>query len=179
MSDFELTEITPRDYTIVRGDARSRRLADAIASVLGLELPAIPNTVVSGTAHDALWCGPDEWLVVSKIKMDPDMRQDDGAPLPLERSLRPLLAGEFATVVDVSSGYTSLHLMGARARGVLLKGCPLDLHPDVFTMGACARSHYFRAGILLRPIDAEAFELVVRRSFADYVSRMLLDAAGA
>ena len=56
------------------------------------------------------------------------------------------------------------------------KGCPLDLHPRVFAVGHCAQSHFFKAPLLLRAVATDAFELVLRRSFADYAGRMLLDA---
>ena len=174
MADFELVEQAPREHAIVRGDARSRVLAEAIDRVLGIALPAAPNTVAGGATHDALWLAPDEWLLVSKVEMGLCVRQDDAA---LERALRPLLAGEFATVVDVSSGYVGFTIQGARAREVLLKGCPLDMHPNVFGIGACAQSHYFKAPIVLRPLAEHAFEMIVRRSFAPYAARMLRGAA--
>jgi sarcosine oxidase subunit gamma len=41
----------------------------------------------------------------------------------------------------------------------------------------CAQSHYFKAAIILRPVADDAFEVIVRRSFADYTLRMLRDAA--
>lgn len=160
MADIELREDASPGYAIVRGDA-----ADAVAAALGVALPTAPNTVASGAMHDAWWLGPDEWMLVSK------------AASSLESTLRPLLHGRFAAVVDVSSGYTTLRLAGARAREVLQKGCPLDLHPRVFAAGACAQSHYFKAGIALRPIDEGSFEVIVRRSYAEYVVRMLRDAA--
>jgi sarcosine oxidase subunit gamma len=60
---------------------------------------------------------------------------------------------------------------------VLSRGCPLDLHPQVLAVGQCAQSHYFKASIVLIPVSDDTFELVVRRSFADYFCRIMLDAA--
>jgi sarcosine oxidase subunit gamma len=92
------------------------------------------------------------------------------------RTLRSSLAGQFAAVVDVSSSYTVIELSGDRARAVIQKGCPLDLHPRVFTVGQCHQSHFFKAPVVLRPVAGNAYELVLRRSYADYAARMLLDA---
>jgi sarcosine oxidase, subunit gamma len=111
--------------------------------------------------------GPDEWLLQSTSSRSP------GA----ECRLRPAIGSELAAVVDVSSGYAVLELTGPRVREVLRKGCPLDVHPRVFRVGQCAQTHFFKAGIILRPIDPDVYELVVRRSFADYTVQMLLDAA--
>ena len=164
---FRLQEKPFLELVNLRGDVRSPQFSTAVETALGISLPSIPNTVSQGPAHTLMWLGPDEWLLQSASPRQP----------ALERTLRPLLAGQFANVVDVSSGYTVIELSGSRARDVLQKGCPLDLHPRVFGVGLCAQSHFFKASIVLRPIAGNAYELVVRRSFADYAARMLLDAA--
>jgi len=151
----------------LRGDVHSPAFATAITAVLGASPPAAPNTVAQGRDMLLLWLGPDEWLLQSV-----QARQS-----LLEGELRTILQGKFASVVDVSSGHAVLQLAGRHARTVLQKGCPLDLHPRVFGLGQCAQSHYFRAGILLRVVAPDRFELIVRRSFADYLGRMLLNAA--
>lgn len=151
----------------LRGDVHSPAFATAITSVLGASPPAAPNTVAQGRDMLLLWLGPDEWLLQSV-----QARQS-----LLEGELRTILQGQFASVVDVSSGHAVLQLAGRHARTVLQKGCPLDLHPRVFGLGQCAQSLYFRAGIVLRLVAPDRFELIVRRSFADYLGRMLLNAA--
>ena len=94
----------------------------------------------------------------------------------LDAALSKLLTGQFASVVDVSSGSTTLVMAGEKVRAVLQKGCPLDFHPKVFTVGQCAQSHYFKAGVVLRPLANGNVEVIIRRSFADYFGRILADA---
>jgi len=54
----------------------------------------------------------------------------------------------------------------------------LDLHPRAFPVGHCAQTHFAHAGALICLWDERpAFELVVRRSFADYLWQWLLTAA--
>src|SRR5206468_12464818 len=130
-------------------------------------LPQEPNTVAAGPTHFALWLGPDEWLLQSR----------EPRTTSIEAVLRPLLAGEHAAIIDLSSGYAILELSGESARATLSKGCPLDLHPRVFTQGACAQSHFFKAAIVLRPAGGDVYQLTVRRSFGDYALSMLIDAA--
>ena len=154
------------ELTLVRGDGTSAAFRDAIRAATGAELPLAPNTVAASADYQVFWLGPDEWLLQSARPRVPDM----------ERTLRAALAGQFAAVTDVSSGYTVLWLAGSKARAVLQKGCPLDLHPRVFRSGQCAQSHFFKADILLHPVADGAWELVVRRSFADYAARILTDA---
>jgi sarcosine oxidase, subunit gamma len=165
-NDVRLTEQAGLELVNLRGRMQAARFVTAARDAFGIELPGTPNTVAAGAAYTALWLGPDEWL----------LRSNDPRPATAERTLRPLLADEFAAVVDVSSGYAVLELEGTRTREVLRKGCPVDLHPRVFGVGQCAQSHYFKAGIILRPTAPDACELIVRRSFADYTARILLDA---
>ena len=150
----------------LKGEADSAELQKAVKSFTGAVLPLQPNTVTESEQFTIYWLAPNEWLVQSKQPRLPALCAD----------LAGALAGQFASVVDVSSGNTSLVLSGAKAREVLQKGCPLDFHPAVFTIGQCAQSHFFKAGVLLRPLADDAYELVIRRSFADYFGRILLDA---
>jgi sarcosine oxidase subunit gamma len=81
-------------------------------------------------------------------------------------------------VTDVSSGQTVIAIDGEYARDLLAKGCTLDLHPRVFGPGACAQTLLAKAPVLIcQRRDATRFELIVRRSFADYLWRWLEEAA--
>ncbi|WP_118180249.1 sarcosine oxidase subunit gamma [Paraburkholderia phosphatilytica] len=164
---FHLGERAFLELVNVRGDVTDKAFVDAVEKVTGARVPAKANTVARGNGYDVLWLGPDEWLV----------RSQQPQAAMLEAKLAEALAGQFASAVDVGSGYTVLEISGERARDVLSRGCPLDLHPRVFAPGQCAQSHYFKASIVLIPLADDAYELVVRRSFADYFCRIMLDAA--
>ena len=76
---------------------------------------------------------------------------------------------------DISSGQTIIRLRGPRARDLLNKGCPLDLHPRVFGAGQCAQSHIGKSNALIIQVDdTPTYDIIVRRSFADYLARWLL-----
>lgn len=165
---FALRERAFLDLVNVRGEPSDAAFVEAVAAVAGLRLPAEPNTVARGERYDALWLGPDEWL----------LRSVEPAPAGgLHARLSSALAGADAAAVDVGSGYTVLEISGAQAREALARGCPLDLHPRVFKTGQCAQSLFFKTAIVLAPTGDERMDLVVRRSFADYFCRILLDAA--
>lgn len=155
------------ELVTLRGDVRDPAFTEAVASVVGCAPPSRANTVARGAQYDILWLGPDEWLVRS---LQP---QNTG----LAERLAAVLAGQFASAVDNSSGSTVLEIGGERVRDVIARGCPLDLHPKGFAPGQCAQSHFFKASMVLVPTGAETYEIVVRRSFADYFCRILLDAA--
>jgi len=152
----------------LRGDAGDARFIAAVSRVVGTAVPIESNTVAHGDDNVVCWLGPDEWLIVT-----PTERED-----VMARELRAALGGLFAAVTEVSGGQTVLALRGEAVRDLLAKGCPLDLHPRAFGVDRCAQSHLAKAPILVRQVDeAPSFEIIVRRSFADYLWLWLEDAA--
>ncbi|WP_176057039.1 sarcosine oxidase subunit gamma [Paraburkholderia sp. BCC1876] len=168
---FRLSERPFLELVNVRGDTRDAAFMQAMETVLGCRPPEKANTIARGNGYDLLWLGPDEWLVRSATA------HDATRSAPLQAKLGAAFAGVFAAVVDIGSGYTVLEISGTRTREVLARGCPLDLHPKLFGEGQCAQSHYFKASMTLVPTGANSFDIVVRRSFADYFVKMMLDAA--
>ena len=146
----------------------TKRFLDAAAEALGLALPKTPNTTAAAGDLAALWLGPDEWLVVGPPGREGAIADD----------LRAALARQHSAVTDVTEGRTVIGLAGAHARDVLMKGCPLDVHPRAFKPGMCAQSLLAKATIILHQTsDAPAYDIYVERSFADYLWSWLEDAA--
>ncbi|MFH9001890.1 sarcosine oxidase subunit gamma [Streptomyces afghaniensis] len=143
--------------------------ADAVGLALGLQLPVEPGTVVRAGQLTALWLGPDEWLVVGP----------PGGGQVLESRIREAAGDEPVSVVDVSAQRTTLLVAGPRARDVLAHGCSLDLHPRVFGPGRCAQTNLGRTQVVLvaRDDPRPGFWVLVRSSFAGYLTDWLLDAA--
>ncbi|CAE6826075.1 sarcosine oxidase subunit gamma [Paraburkholderia nemoris] len=168
---FRLSERPFLELVNVRGDTRDAAFVSAVESVIGCRPPEKANTIAHGNGYDMLWLGPDEWLVRSA------MAHDATRTAPLQAKLDAAFVGVFASAVDIGSGYTMLEISGTRTREVLARGCPLDLHPKLFGEGQCAQSHYFKASMTLLPTGADSFDIVVRRSFADYFVKIMLDAA--
>jgi len=166
---FTLNERPFLDMVTLRGNPTDPAFSAAIRSEIGCEVPLKPNTVLEGRTYRLLWLGPDEWLAQSKAPQQ----------ATIESRLLSGLAGSFASAVEVSSGYTTLAISGPNAVEILARGCPLDLHPSVLGSGQCAQSYFFKAPILLVGTGADEFDIVVRRSFAEYVVMMVLDAGGS
>ncbi|MER5668195.1 sarcosine oxidase subunit gamma [Streptomyces mirabilis] len=152
----------------VRLDAKGAA-ADAVGLALGLQLPLEPNTVVRASELTAVWLGPDEWLVVGPT----------GGQRDLESRIRAASGDEPVAVTDVSAQRTTLLVTGPRSRDLLAHGCPLDLHPRVFGAGCCAQTTLARTQIVLvaRDEPKAGFWVLVRSSFAGYLTEWLLDAA--
>lgn len=153
-------------YLNLRGDPDSVEFTTAVQGVLGVVPPTVPNTLVQGGDCTVFWLGPDEWLIVTPA----------GAQDALALNLDTALANQHAAVTDVSSGLTCVRIAGPQMRQVLASACTLDLHPRAFLPGQCAQTLLAKTGITLW-LEDDAFQLVVRRSFADHLWRWLEDAA--
>ncbi|MEO3813343.1 2Fe-2S iron-sulfur cluster-binding protein [Sphaerisporangium sp. B11E5] len=105
---------------------------------------------------DVAWLGPGEWLVI-------------GDEIPAR-------SAEVA-VTDVSAQRTTIAVKGPGARDLLSHGCSLDLHPSAFPAGSCAQTTVARAQVILLARAHDEFWLLVRASFARYLTAWLADAA--
>jgi len=152
----------------LRGRADNTGFLAATLKVLGCEPPTEANTVVDSGDYRIYWLGPDEWLIVTPA----------GQQEKLQNALQKALDGVFSSVVDTTSGLTMIRISGANAADLLATDCPLDLHPREFKHGQCAQTRLSKAGMTLSPLAGEAgFEVIIRRSFADYLLLWLQDAA--
>jgi sarcosine oxidase subunit gamma len=152
----------------LRGDPQDPGFAAAVREVVGIAPPAVPNTVSEAEGHTVYWLGPDEWLILT-----PGERR-----AAVESELRNALKGSRVAVTDISGGQILVVVHGEPVRDLLAKGCPLDLHPRAFDIGQCAQSHLAKAPILIRLLDRRSsFEIIMSRSFADYLWLWLEDAA--
>jgi sarcosine oxidase subunit gamma len=141
--------------------------AKAVEAVLGGTLPGPVSADLSGDV-EALWMGPDEWLLVA-----PEDRRHG-----LLARLRSAIGDEFATVTDVSAQRTTLELSGHLVRTVLAQGCAIDLDPRVTPVGSCLNTLLAQAPVTLvvRGEGASDVRLLVRSSFASYLATWLVDA---
>ncbi|MXY18366.1 MAG: sarcosine oxidase subunit gamma [Acidobacteria bacterium] len=163
-----LSRCAPRGRIDLRGDAADPAFAAGVSSVIGVEPPSTANTGRSATGAVILWLGPDEWLVEVAAAAESEVA----------KARETALSGLHASVEIVGDGSVTLSLAGGRAADVLAKGMTLDLAPDRFGAGCCARSLLARVPVLLyRPGQAAVYEITVARSFSDYALRWLDDAA--
>jgi sarcosine oxidase subunit gamma len=155
-------------YLNFRGNSGNTGFQAATLKVLGVEPPTDANTVVESKGVRIYWLGPDEWLLVTAT----------GQQQAIKAELESALDGVFSSVVDNSSGMTMVHVSGNNAAALIATDCPLDLHPREFKHGQCAQTRLAKAGMIISPLSGGAgFEVIIRRSFADYLLLWLQDAS--
>jgi sarcosine oxidase, subunit gamma len=174
-------QITPRPFvamTNLRVDPTRPTAAAAVAEYLGVALPTTPSTYAESETATAIWLGPDEWLITSPVRTPEELETGLRSAISLQDTVGG--GAKFGgSVVDVSAQRTTLRLRGEHARDLLAGGCSLDLHPRMFGRGAAAQTLLGQAGIVLMALDDTGthYQIVVRSSFAGYLTSWLLDAA--
>ncbi len=163
---IRLREKKLRGHLTLRGDAHDPAFASGVKEALGLELPVALTLVASGETS-LQWMGPDEWLLVVP----------QGQEFAVEQRLRDALAGLHIQVVNVSGGQTLLELSGPKVRELLMKSTIYDVHPSNFPVGKAVGTTFAKSQLVIRHTAENVWELVVRRSFADYIWLWLQDAS--
>jgi sarcosine oxidase subunit gamma len=162
-----IREVPFLGFLNLRGKSNNTGVQAACLKVLNCEPPIEANTVIESGDNRIYWLGPDEWLIITPT----------GQQAQLANDLRRALKGVFSSVVDNSSGLTMLEITGSNAGALLASDCPLDLHPRVFKPGQCAQTRIAKAGMTIAPMrQGKGFEVIIRRSFADYIGHWMKDA---
>ena len=151
----------------LRGNGADAAFVRAVERHMGLPLPLHPNSATAHGSAAALWLGPDEWLLLTA----------PGNETLVADGIRGTCEGMFFAITNITDGQAIMRLSGPHARDVLAKGCSVDLHPRAFGPGRCAQTTVAKVGVTIRLVDeSPMFDLILRRSFADYFTGWLNDA---
>ncbi|MDA9008838.1 sarcosine oxidase subunit gamma [Alphaproteobacteria bacterium] len=152
----------------LRLDPTNKTAMKAVGSLLGVDLPLKANFYVQGKDFEVHWLAPDEWMIVS----------DAGNGNDLVASMAKALEGVHHSAVNVSDNFTVITVEGEKARALLQKAIPLDLHPREFSTGMSLQTHAAKTNVILQQIsDAPSYKIYVRRSFSHYLWAWLEDAS--
>ncbi|TPL02732.1 MULTISPECIES: sarcosine oxidase subunit gamma family protein [unclassified Mesorhizobium] len=158
--NFDLVQVMTR-----RGAAGE--MAKAAQARFGVAAPETPKAVSAGDAT-LIWSGPDQFLVLSK-----------GGRHTME-ALAPVFAGS-ASLSDQSHARALISVSGDKARAMLAKLSSIDLHPDVFGVGAAAATSMDHTSVTLwrgKDRNAQAvFNVLVFATFAESLWHTMLDSA--
>jgi sarcosine oxidase subunit gamma len=154
-----------RGHLNLRGNPQSELFTAGVEQVLGVTLPLSPGTFETNGDNSIYWLGPNEWLLIVP----------GGSEGRTETALRQAISGHIA-IVDISGGQTLINLSGEAVATVLKKSSGYDFHPRHFGPGRCVQTTLAKATALVSKKADGSFDLVIRRSFADYLASWLLDA---
>lgn len=141
--------------TIIARKGQLAALAKAIEAAYKCPLPGVGESTGKG-AIAFHWCGAEQYYAVAEGKADGEFYRD----------LKARLEG-LASCSDQSHGRIILRVAGPKARALLAKGTPVDLHPSVFGPGRSAVTQMAHVGVHLAQTGKDEFELSVFRGFSE------------
>ena len=161
-----LAERRPLSIVHAAGVPKKKAFANGIKSVMGCAVPGEANAFTRTGNEVVIWLAPTRFLCVSP----------DQGPGVLEGALR-VACGVRGAIIDVSHGRTVTRISGPNARDMLMKGPPIDLHPDVFTPGCAVQSNMAHCGVLLTCVEDDVFDLYCFRAFGQHMWEWLCEAS--
>ena len=160
-ADITVSEQPLTGFLVIRGNAADPAFTAGVEQAIGLALPGTLQST-SNEKRRLCWISPDEWVVILPID----------ECFAAERALRDSLSGHFA-VVNGSGGQTMLLADGAGVRKMLNKSTPYDVHPSNFPVGKVVTSVFAKTQAVIIRAGEDQWQLIIRRSFADYVWRWI------
>ncbi len=153
--------------TVAAREGQADALKRAVKSTYGVDLPD-RSRAMHGPSVTFIGYGPGQWFAVSETLANETLARD------LSQRLRGL-----ASISDQSGGRAVLRISGPRARAVLAKGLPIDLHPRAFEPGSAATSTISLMGVQLWQVDdTPTYDLVIFRSVSASFWHWLTASAG-
>ena len=147
----------------IQGDPSRASFAEETQRRFGLTLPTVPNTTDQHGWLTTLWLGPTSWLLVA----------NDASLLGEFAPQRDAVNHAGGALFDVTASSLAWTVGGTRAAIVLAKHCPLDFDERAFAVRACAQSMLGHVNALFYRRDIASFTVIVARSYARGVWRML------
>ena len=152
-------------HLVIRASFDDKSFQTAIKSVTGLKLPTAALSSNENKEFCINWISPDEVLLLVPEKTE----------FEVESKLRETMQGHFA-IVNVTGGQTLLELSGERAESILKKSSSYDIHPNNFPVGKVVTTVFAKSQAIIRRTGENSFQLIVRRSFSDYLWKWIVDA---
>lgn len=146
----------------LRGDLGA--VTKALTDATGCRVPATRKITQSGEISVA-WMSPDELLILCPHEAAPGM----------EATLRTALAGEFATVANVSDARAVFTVTGLGWRDALAKLCPVDF--STLEAGDIRRTRAAQVAAAILVTGPEEARVICFRSVAQYMFDLLSVAA--
>ncbi len=152
-------------HLVIRASFDDKKLQAAIKSVTGLNPPTKALSSTENKDYSINWISPDEVVLLVPEKTE----------FEVETKLRELMTGHFA-IVNVTGGQTVLELSGERAETILKKSSSYDISPSNFPIEKVVTTVFAKSQAVIRRMGDNSFQLIVRRSFSDYIWKWIVDA---
>ena len=165
-AEVSIMEVTGRDIVqLAAWPDTVGSVASKAAKPVGTALPSDTRTASSKGKTTVFKTAPEKFLIVCLLKAK------------IGEALNKTFKPEAAVVTELGHSRTILRVSGPKARDVLARGLPVDLHPDVFARGAFAQSGIHGVATLCHRSGPDQFDLIVPRNFAVVIYEWLEETA--
>ena len=163
----ELQELAFLGHFNIRLQPDDNEKTASFKRLFEFDLPMQPNTFLVHGLILCVWLAPDEWLLVCAEDAIRNTREN----------VREIASSGFTASVNQSSAQTMIRVSGPRSADFLSRSIAYDLHARTFKPNQSVQTVLARTPvIILNQTDEEMkFDIVVRRSFSDYLWRWLVD----
>lgn len=183
MAEFDLIAETPLGglHKTCEGLAIEEVTGRAIVSIAFSDRAGLERTMRKSLDLTLPFVGNTAW-VESRDLLVLSLQSDQIFVLFPQTAHRPdieiaEIAGDQSYVTDQSDGWALLRVSGPRSRAALERICMLDLHPDIFTVGAVARTVMDHLGVIIHRDDEHSFLLMSARSSAESFAHAVVTSA--
>ena len=140
--------------TVIARKGQRAALQARAAEAFRLDLPDGPRRA-DGPVLAALGTAPGAWLFIAET-----------AELNWAEGLAASLEG-LASVADQSDAYVGVRIQGPETQAILGRALAIDLHDAAFPVGSGAVTQAAHLGLMLWRREAEVFEVLSFRSYAE------------
>ena len=175
-SEIKFSIIDPVFKINLRG--KNRDFITKIGKVLSIIPPTDPNISSGNENLNILWLSPDEWLLYSNDKIDPEnllgYLNNDVLEEKLYNEISLLKIG---SVTNVSDHWLMINLSGSNIFELLATGCPFNFNNFKNSKGSVVQTMLNHTDVIIHNKDINNLNIFVRRSFSEYLFLWMNDAA--
>ena len=137
---------------------------DLLKVELGFSVPESANTYVSNDYVKILSLGPDEWLLIS------DLHNKN----KIFKVLEGFNYKEKYSITDVSFNRVIIQILGEKCDELVASIGSVPV--SAFIKGACTQSIFANTQVILMCLESNyKYNILVRSSFSEYLSEVILD----
>jgi len=140
---------------IAMPNGKAEEIEAAMSKSCGLSIPAMGQSTQSSDASVTLWR-----LQKNQVMAYYAYEGDDAETNIAERFNAPS-----AYYTDQSDTWAMIRVSGERSRDILERICPIDLDPNVFTLGSASRTIMEHIGTIIYRDGDDSYVLLTMRSF--------------
>jgi sarcosine oxidase subunit gamma len=172
-NNFSMKEKTPIAKINLRGNLKNAEFTSNTEKILEMSLPKEAGNTSVKEKITLLWLGPNEWLLVSNVKIAKETNIYELEQVLFDRISKTNLGA----VTNVTDHFTIFSLSGSNIFEVLSKGCPYDFDSENFSDNKVVQTILNHIDVTIHRKSKNDIDLYVRRSFADYLWNWLKDSA--